>query len=99
MEQICTILTKDQKNYKIQLSLLKRYSTFFNVILEDSLTDSLELTHISSSAFDYVYEFLQLHKIHPPKDVSKPLLKNIKLNTIIDEQDAELMERILGLQT
>lgn len=97
MQQICTILTNDNKNYKVSLSLLKNYSTFFNVMLEDSFPDSFELSHISSSAFDYVYEFLQLHKVHPPKDLSKPLLKNLQLTAVMDEQDAELMQRIIRL--
>ena len=39
MEKICTIVTQDKKIYKIGLDLLKRYSTFFSVMLEDEIVE------------------------------------------------------------
>ena len=33
MQNILTIKTKDQKLYKIDLTLLKKYSNFFNVMI------------------------------------------------------------------
>lgn len=57
--------------------------------------DVFELFTIESKQFDFIYEFFQLHKQTPPKQLGK-VLPGINLNTIMEEQDAELVYRIFS---
>jgi hypothetical protein len=38
MDKMCTITTKDHKNYQLPLYLLQKHSNFFQVMLEDATT-------------------------------------------------------------
>lgn len=68
---MCIIITNDEKQYKLDLKLLRKYSGFFSIMMEDEdqvqNMDPLKLDYISSGGFDYIYEFFQLHKVNAPK--------------------------------
>lgn len=54
-----------------------------------------ELITIDSKQFDYIYEFMQLHKVEEPKAVGK-VFPGVALTNVMEEQDAELISRIFS---
>jgi hypothetical protein len=59
---IDTIQTKDGVQYKVEHDLFARYSRFYRTMVEESSEEVFELFTIESKQFDFIYEFLQLHK-------------------------------------
>ena len=60
--QIDIVQTKDAKEYKIERDLFVNYSRFYRTMIQDSDEEVFQLYNIHSSQFDYLYEFMQLHK-------------------------------------
>jgi hypothetical protein len=48
----------------------------------------MHLTEINSFTFDYIFEFLQLHKNSEPKIIHPPIKPNANLNEVMEEADA-----------
>ena len=82
-ERIVTIQTKDGFKYKIDHELFARYSNFYRTMSEDCSEEVFELFTIESKQFDYIFEFLQLHKINEPKSVGK-VFPGVNLPSIME---------------
>ena len=95
--QIDTIQTKDGVKYKIDHQLFVKYSGFYKTMVEESTEEVFELFTIDSKQFDYIYEFMQLHKAEEPKAVGK-VFPGVKLTSVMEDQDAELISRIFSEQ-
>lgn len=64
-------------------------------MVQDSIEDEFTLYTIHSNEFDYLFEFMQLHKHDDPRPLL-PLSPGISLRTVMEEADAELVERIFS---
>ena len=91
--QIDIVQTKDAKEYKIERDLFVKYSRFYRTMIQDSDEEVFQLYNIHSSQFDYLYEFMQLHKKNQPLPL-KPVQPAVSLKTVMEEVDAELVSRI-----
>ncbi len=62
-------------------------------MIQDSEEEVFNLFTINSTEFDYLFEFMQLHKHQEPEPL-KPLQPELSVRDVMEEADAELIERI-----
>lgn len=62
---------------------------------QDQIEEEFTLYTIHSNEFDYLFEFMQLHKHKEPEPL-KELSPGIDLRAVMEEADAELIERIFA---
>lgn len=62
---------------------------------QDDQEEPFVLFNIDSWEFDFLFEFLQLHRNQPPESL-KPIRTEVHLNQVMEDADAELIERIFG---
>jgi hypothetical protein len=90
-----SIETKDGRIYKIERELFSKYSDFYRTMIQDTDDEVFFLPTIHSTHFDFIYEFMQLHRHQDPKPLAK-LHPGVLLPTIMEEADAELIQRIFS---
>ena len=56
-------------------------------MMEDNEEEGFTLYNVSSWEFDFIYEFLQLHRNQPPETV-RSLKPEIPLRDVMEEADA-----------
>lgn len=93
--QMDLIETKDGKTYKIERQLFCQYSPFYSTMIQDTEQEVFYLPTIHSAHFDFIYEFMQLHKKEKPRPVAS-LYPGVKLTAVMEEADAELVGRIFA---
>lgn len=57
---------------------------------QDSIEEEFTLYTVHSNEFDYLFEFMQLHKTNDPKPLL-PLSPGVSLRAVMEEADAELI--------
>ena len=80
-------------------SLLMRYSALIKGIFEDEKSDDdIKLIGIDGESFEYIIKFMDLHKDKEsePMKITYPIKTNQDIKLIMEEQDAELVLRILN---
>ena len=88
-----TVETRDGVQYKVERQLFSTYSDFYKTMVEENEEDVYYLHTIHSKQFDFIFEFLQLHKKEPPKALGQNY-PGVQLHTVMEPADAELIQRI-----
>lgn len=76
-----------------------RYSALIKGIFEDEKSDDdIKLIGIDGESFEYIIKFMDLHKDKEsePMKITYPIKTNQDIKLIMEEQDAELVLRILN---
>lgn len=82
-----SVETKDGRVYKIDRDLFCKYSNFYRTMIQDSEEDVFFLPNIHSTHFDFIYEFIQLHR-HKHPETLRTLYPGVPLQTVMEEADA-----------
>lgn len=90
-----TLITKDDREFKILDSLLMKHSVFIRGLLEgERPEDEIRLIELDGEVFEYAIRFMELHPEGCPDKIHYPLKSNQDLKYVMEESDAEM---ILGL--
>jgi hypothetical protein len=91
-----TAKLSDGSEFKISEELLIKYSNKMrNMIDESNKKDSINFSDFDNEAVESLVEFLNLHKEKEPTKISTPIRTNQNLRFIMEEADAEYIDKIM----
>jgi hypothetical protein len=95
VHNIYAFRTTDGLEYKLSEELIAKYSGKLKALADNAKDETIVLEEIDSKLFEVIVDFINLHKEKEPIKIAIPIKTNQNLKYIMEEGDAELVERVM----
>lgn len=95
VHNVYTFRANDGADFKLGEEHIAKHSSRLRSLAEQAKDETVLLEDIDGKALEVIVEYINLHKEKDPVKIPLPLRSNQALRLVMEEGDAELVERVL----